>query len=560
MADIVQANGIALTPMEMQIQQQAIDRQRAIATALQQASMQAPEGQMVSGHYVAPSATQYLARLAQGLIGKNQQSDLDQKSRDMATMQGNVMRNQFGVGDQSAPQTSTPNVPAAVQEGLSQGAQAGSVGPTNDNLARVAQALQNAPQATTPQVGSRVIPGMNPVVAMQMALDPKTEGAYATAYLDQFKLPDAVKTNNYYGLDKSGIADAMARENAAKGQTLVREDSTLGRTDANGKFHPIFTAPGIKTGVNIDWSTGSPVATEIPGMAQIKQNMAAATTAGEGSVLPYAGRDAKGNPLPVTNRTAVATQGSNAPQGLDLSKLTPQQIAILQKSDPDAFLNGISNFVRGQNGSTPGAVYADAPLGVAAGSEAQTKGQVETMQNSYKGLQAVRSGGNMALEDIGKMLTLGSQKSILAAGPQLAGVAGIFSSNAAEYEKSRDNLVANLGSQLGMGTDAAREMVYGSIPAYGAPKEAIQHGLQTLQGQVQMRMLKADYLSQHYANGDPTKYNQAENQFDQKITPQLSGIIAMPPGPTRAKMLQAAAKDPQMRANLEWAVQNGILK
>jgi hypothetical protein len=50
----------------------------------------------------------------------------------------------------------------------------------------------------------------------------------------------------------------------------------------------------------------------IAGGLQAVGNTAAAKTAGEGSALPYAGVDAQGNPLPVTNRTAAAT-GSSLP-------------------------------------------------------------------------------------------------------------------------------------------------------------------------------------------------------------------------------------------------------
>jgi hypothetical protein len=117
-----------------------------------------------------------------------------------------------------------------------------------------------------------------------------------------------------------------------------------------------------------------------------------------------------------------------------------------------------------------------------------------------------------------------------------------------------------LGSQLGINSDAARDLVYGSIPSYGAPKTAVQNGLDTLRGQIQTRLLKSDYLSDAYSSGDAKAYNQRENQFDQKITPAIANVVSMPSGPERAAALQAVAKNPTMRARLEWAAQNGILK
>lgn len=211
-------------------------------------------------------------------------------------------------------------------------------------------------------------------------------------------------------------------------------------------------------------------------------------------------------------------------------------------------------------GSGSGAPAAAPPLGAQAAAEAQQKGQIDTMQKSYQNLQTVRSGAPAALQDVDNMSKLAQGANPLTIGPAGAKFAGLFSANAAEYEKSRDNLVTNLGSQLGINSDAARDLVYGSIPSYGSPKQAVQNGLQTLRGQIQTRLLKSDYLSDAYAAGDAKKYNQRENQFDQNVTPAIANVVAMPSGPQRAAALQQAAQNPQMRARLEWAAQNGVLK
>lgn len=80
MADIINA----LASPEAQIEQQALQRQRKIAEYLQKESLTPMQGQMVSGHYVAPSATQYLAKLAQGLMGSSQQKSLDERESKLA--------------------------------------------------------------------------------------------------------------------------------------------------------------------------------------------------------------------------------------------------------------------------------------------------------------------------------------------------------------------------------------------------------------------------------------------------------------------------------------------
>jgi hypothetical protein len=221
--------------------------------------------------------------------------------------------------------------------------------------------------------------------------------------------------------------------------------------------------------------------------------------------------------------------------------------------------NGPSGVFGGGQASS-GRPAASAPMGAQANAEALSKGQVDTMQKSYQNLQTVRSGAPAALQDVDNMMKLAKGASIATVGPAGAKLAGLFSADAAEYEKSRDNLVTNLGSQLGINSDAARDLVYGSIPSYGAPKQAVQNGLDTLRGQIQTRLLKSDYLSDAYSSGDAKAYNQRENQFDQKITPAIANVVAMPSGPERAAALQAVAKNPAMRARLEWAAQNGILK
>jgi len=70
-----------LTPEQM-LQQQQILRQQKMAEMLMQKGMEQPQGQMISGHYVAPSIFQNLAGLANTYVGqrgieKGEQAQLD---------------------------------------------------------------------------------------------------------------------------------------------------------------------------------------------------------------------------------------------------------------------------------------------------------------------------------------------------------------------------------------------------------------------------------------------------------------------------------------------------
>jgi hypothetical protein len=90
-----------------------------------------------------------------------------------------------------------------------------------------------------------------------------------------------------------------------------------------GRVQGAFTAPDLHTVTNITWQGGQPVANAIPGAAQIQGNLRYAQTAGEGSALPYTGYDAQGRPLPVTSRTAAATQGQAPAPGLPPQAMPP---------------------------------------------------------------------------------------------------------------------------------------------------------------------------------------------------------------------------------------------
>jgi hypothetical protein len=57
---------------EQQIEQQQIARQQRMAELLMQQGQQTPQGQMVSGRYVAPNFFQYAAPLLQGYVGRKE--------------------------------------------------------------------------------------------------------------------------------------------------------------------------------------------------------------------------------------------------------------------------------------------------------------------------------------------------------------------------------------------------------------------------------------------------------------------------------------------------------
>jgi len=100
-----------LTPEQM-LQQQQILRQQKMAEMLMQKGMEQPQGQMISGHYVAPSITQNLANLANVYFGQRGIEKGDQAQLDMAK----AIREQQKVGLADYYQTlkGTPEVQGGI--------------------------------------------------------------------------------------------------------------------------------------------------------------------------------------------------------------------------------------------------------------------------------------------------------------------------------------------------------------------------------------------------------------------------------------------------------------
>ncbi|WP_052738473.1 hypothetical protein [Robbsia andropogonis] len=303
-------------------------------------------------------------------------------------------------------------------------------------------------------------------------------------------------------------------------------------------------ANGTRSGAAPTYNPGSPIQPPLPRGGQVPSGGVPPLPPGMDSGLPASG--AQGYPA-IGGPGGLQPAGGAGAQGYPAIPAMPNGAARPAPQSNQGFPS-TSTFA-----ATP-------PLGATSGANTAGKGVAEAANESYAALQKTRAGGASALQDINHMIDLGAGKSPLAAGPLANTVLPIFSANAKEYEKSRANLVTQLSGQLGLSTDASRELVNNSIPDYGAPKAAIQSGLVNLRNQVQLRQLKADSLTPIFNSGNPQQYNAFENAFDNHVTPALAGVIAMPAGPDRAAALRKAASDPTQRANLEWAAQNGVLK
>ncbi len=364
MADILAPDNSGMVgQMQMQIAQQALDRQRAIATMLQQQSMTPTEGQMVSGHYVKASPLQFLSKLAQGLIGKNQQSELDKQQ--LATAKGYDDGTQRLIGMLTG-----------------QGSQPATAAPATNPLSDVPQ--QSMPQAggvvqmptvTTQQGMASPFAGMNPGILGMVARQPNGMAELLkmglTSQLKNTEATDTMKNANWMGRSPQELA-LEARAAGKKAGIIELQPGTTALDLSNGqeRFQP-------KVGEGVGLNGG--VASEIPNYgavnASIEGQKARAVAEAQAGLRTKTVQRATG-PVEMTEAQIAreANGGGTAPSGFDPSKLDPEALAYLQKHDPatwKATMDHLAQSQGGQGGGIPlqdeGAAKSNAAIGEGLG-------------------------------------------------------------------------------------------------------------------------------------------------------------------------------------------------
>lgn len=418
MADILSQSGAVPGAMEMQIQLQGIERQRKIAEMLQQQSLQAPQGQMISGHYVKPSGMEYLAKLAQGLVGASNQKDLDAKQVGLAKNQDDSLMKLAqalvgGGASTTTPASNTPQVdppPMGLGSGMS-GLGASDILPGDP----VGQSQFQTPTLTgrgAPQSGGNGMFGnVNPLLMRNIISTPggiaKLGEMQIQSNLKNGEFTDAMKNNRALGISNEEAATG-ARAAMKKAGMIEYQPGTTTEDLATGnqRFQP-------KVGEGISLADG--VASALPGYASANAGIEAAkagavTSATEAAKQPFQSPtkvDLPGGPALMTPKQQIdmATGGAASAQGLDLSKLTPQQMQMLQKQDPQAFANGLADFGRTQGKPSAPGIALQSPesqafntkVATGAGEEIlktrdQAKGAADDLYGINESRKAIASG------------------------------------------------------------------------------------------------------------------------------------------------------------------------
>ncbi|WP_176136830.1 lytic transglycosylase domain-containing protein [Paraburkholderia atlantica] len=479
----------------------------------------------------------------------------------------------------------------------------------------------------------RVAVEHDPALAMQMPTEMQRNAAAAYGY----------GTPEYTSAITNQVKKAGYQEpvNARPG-AILRDPYTM---------QPIAFNPNMPAGTTPTFDASGNVvgASMIPGVTNALSQESAAKTAGEGSQLPYAGVDSQGNPLPVTNRTAAATQaGATTPASAAIVQtesngnpnavspkgaqgawqvmpnttsnpgfgVTPAQNnsraeldrvgrdyynamsqrygsptigAIAYNMGPGATDNWLKkggnweqlpqetrNYVgkvstltalnSGAGVPAPqgnGQIYAAPPMGASTAANTSQGAPSKQMADSYGSLSSADASYQQSREALTEMIHLAGNKGLAggAIGLLPEGVSTRISPDAATYQKLHATYVALQGKALGSGgTDASRATIDEAVPTYDKPQPAMVQGLTTQLNNLDLAHLKTQFLTPIYQKGDEKSYTQQSAAFDQNIKPSMIPMLQMSGEAQRASVQAAIKANPSLRANFEWAFNNGLLK
>ncbi|MFL9670437.1 hypothetical protein WIX39_026140 [Variovorax sp. AB1(2024)] len=285
-----------------------IQRQREIAAALLKQGQATPQGQMVSGHYVAPAATSYLSQLVSALAGGYKQREADQNERDLVQRMKSAREKESNDflsalsgtpgkpardippltpnDDEGNPMPvaradAVPGVPADQNKALGIGMR--SDNPTLQALAAklMEQKMQDSafesafgvggggggagglPAAPSGSPMGPAGPAMGAPGAMDAGMAPQGAPAPAMAGRSQF-------LGDNPGQVPAGLARLAFRKDPAEVAKMIMEARKPSNVTEGGTLYdqvtgrPIFTAPKTEAGIGVNGGVASP----IPGFAE----------------------------------------------------------------------------------------------------------------------------------------------------------------------------------------------------------------------------------------------------------------------------------------------------
>ena len=530
-----------------QADQMAIAQRQKYADLLRQQSFTPDQGQMVSGHYVAPSWTQHLAKLLgawkAGEIDKQNQTDSAEINKRTAEAL-RAAAPDFLPSNQPTQAQPTQSVPDTPPVGGSPNPQAlaqAMLSGSNSSQLPIDQSPQAVPQpSSAPAQPSQGAPnpfGFSNLMRSQVAGAVGGEPAAAAFWRRTAPDPtDIEKLLIAQGIDprssqgQQAIHDAMTKANYIA-PVAVRQGSTILDPRTN---QPTFTAPDMDSGAMLQWKNGQPSGVQIPGMAQIQGNLEAAKARGRGryQFAPQTyGPD--NQPLPAQTITEAVDGGPSSDQAAIA--------AWKAQGSPDGF-TAIPNGQGGVNVTSAPRGTLVPQLGAQQGAQDRQVGMTKSwdqLQESGRSAQTVSSWMQNINDLAGKAATGAASDKI----NLVNGLLSLVGNEKATDARTANDLLAKYSNQItaklgggANGTDASRAIIQAAFPNSHMTKDAIAEAVSNLTGANDMTLAKRNLLAPHANASDPVGYQKKEQVFDQNADPRIWQLKAM-----KAQNPQAAA-------------------
>ena len=222
-----------------QTEAQNIERQRQYAQLLRQQSEQSPQGQMVSGHYVAPSITQGLAQMLKAYQGGKGMREADARQKALAEAVRGRQTEEMGKFSELLAGRPADQLPAD-QAGPVRGAQAPDM----------RGAYSFAAGAQTPalqQVGLRGLAELPQIEAR--AADREAERAFRAAEREAVAAQrmQEMQQNHALRMEQMAQQNASRQQMAEEQRAFQMEMRKLQQATASAQpyFQPVQTANGV---------------------------------------------------------------------------------------------------------------------------------------------------------------------------------------------------------------------------------------------------------------------------------------------------------------------------
>lgn len=504
------------------------------------------------------SPWQGVNKLASALLGgyEAQQAMKGQASLQSQAVQSNLQ--QYGAGQ--TPQTA-PSPSQASQFALGQGAQAGSVGPTNDNARRLAAVL--APSQSAPAPGpaqAQGLPGaVAPVPANPYGISPdlmvraQMGDPVAKVQLDNllknFEQTTEIKNNNWMGMTpQQALANANGKAMKEAQIEYKPGEFTFNPISGQGGFFPSLPANTQPVGpVGPNGHVGG--VSLVPGAPQAIQSNSQAGATGTTAGTPHTVTNPDGSQTTAMGSQLFVPPAVQAARDAD-------RLTILQQERGKPTNSAADNQALDREIARVGGRAYTGPDPTVQAGRTEQQGDMGKRWSTLTAQAGNAQKVNSYLDNISSLADkaatgqfadrLQLTNSLLAPFSQKATDA-VTASNL--LDKYSNQIVAQLGSGGGMSTDAARDILHSAYPNRTMNAPAIHEAVNALKAQSVMAQAKARILQPAYTSNDPVAYTKAETAFDQAADPRIFQWRAIAdPVARRAFGTKIMAQDPTLAA------------